>query len=293
MVDCERLKPTASHAIFKLVFIDSHSGFALPKGYSVVAKDGKTRFALPDVVIVERGISELSIALYCTDTGSQANGFAAGDIVQIASPMREVVSAVNTTVSIGGNAIEDDVAYANRIYLAPSAWSVAGSFDAYEYFALSAHSSIDSVAVLSPTPNHIDIHVLMRDNQQPTPELLALVESACNGQKRRPIGDVVRAIAAEPVFYATTVHVQIYSDMQSMATSTVDTVRTKVNTLLTKWQRQLGRDVVPQSITAEAQVLNAVYLATTPLAFHSIAKHQYPVITLEDVTFEIVNERTD
>ncbi len=293
LVDCERLKPTASSATFEAVFTNNHGGFTLPKGFSVLAKDGKTVFETKSDIIIERNEASLSLTLYCNKTGPQANGFRAGDINQISAPINQLKSLVNTTISVGGSNEESNDNFRERIYLAPSGFSSAGPFEAYEYFARSAHPSISRVKVLSPKPNYIDIYVLLYDEQTPSQEILNIVEAYCNAQKRRPIGDVVKALAAEPNRMTTSMHLEIYTDMQSMAASTVTTVRSKLNTLTSRWRSQLGRDVVPEALTAEAQVLQAVYLATTPLEFKKIAPHQFPVVTIEDITYEIVDERTE
>ncbi|HIF9333067.1 TPA: baseplate J/gp47 family protein [Photobacterium damselae] len=294
LVDCERLKPTASHAMFEFEFVDGHGGGDIPKGFAMVAKDGKTVFISLETVQVPRGTRTLLLPLYCDHVGPQANNFAAGSITQISAPIPSLIqSVINTTMSIGGSNEESDSSYAERIYLAPSAFSVAGPFDAYEYFARSVHPSIINVKVLSPEPNHIDIYILLRDQQVPSQTLLDDVKAFCNQQKRRPIGDVISVMAAVPDHVSTSVHLKIYADMQSMATNTVSAVRDKLNALTKKWMTQLGRDVVPQALTAEAQVLNAVYLAETSLTFRAIAQHQYPVVTVTDITYEIVDERTE
>lgn len=294
LVDCERLKPTASHAMFEFTFTDNHNGGEIPKGFAMIAKDGKTVFVLTQAVQIPRGIQAQSIALYCNKVGPQGNNFSAGSITQISAPIPSLIKAVvNTTISIGGSDEESDSSYAERIYLAPSAFSTAGPFEAYEYFARSVHPSIINVKVLSPEPNHIDIYILLKDQQVPSQALLDEVKAFCNAQKRRPIGDLLNVMAAIPDHMSTTVHLKIYADMQSMATNTVSAVKDKLNALTRKWMTQLGRDVVPQALTAEAQVLNAVYLATTPLEFRAIAQHQYPVVTVTDITYEIVDERTE
>jgi phage-related baseplate assembly protein len=231
LVDCERLKPTASHCPFEGIFTPNHGGFELPKGFSVLAKDGKTVFATQEALTIPRGEVSRLLTLYCTQTGPQANGFRAGDINQISAPLPQVKSLINTTISVGGSKEESNDNYRERIYLAPSGFSSAGPFEAYEYFARSAHPSISRVKVLSPEPNHIDIYVLLYDEQTPSQAILDIVEAYCNAQKRRPIGDLVKAKAAEPNHVGTTMHLQIYTDMQSMATSTVTTVRNKLDVL--------------------------------------------------------------
>ena len=293
LVDCERLKPTSANSEFLFTFLSDHRGFDIPKGFVLLAQDGKTIFHTNKAHPIARGISTQTLVLYAQQVGPGANSFAAGEISQISKPMAEIVSAVNTTISVGGSDKESDESYAERIYLAPSGFSSAGPYDAYEYFARSAHPGIARVKVLSPEPNHIDIYVRMKDDSLPSQAILDEVEAYCSAQKRRPIGDRVKAKAAQPYHMDTTLHISIYANMQSMATSTVTAVRTKVNALTARWTMQLGRDVVPQDLTSEAQVMQAVYLATTPLEFKAIAPHQYPVITVSDITYDIVDEQVE
>ncbi|MBE8578703.1 baseplate J/gp47 family protein [Vibrio sp. OPT18] len=293
LVDCERLDPTSASSDFLFTFKPEHRGFSVPKGFSVLARDGKTIFITLEEHVIAPGTLTQSLILYAQHVGPEANGFMAGEIAQISKPMTEIVSAVNVTISVGGSYKESDESYSERIYLAPSGFSSAGPYDAYEYFARSAHPGIARVKVLSPEPNHIDIYVRMRDDSIPSKAILDTVEAYCSAQKRRPIGDLVKAKAAEPYHVNTTMNLQIYSNMQSMATSTVSAARSKIDALTGSWQMQLGRDVVPESLTSEAQVMQAVYLATTPLEFKAIAQYQYPVITVSDITYDIVDEQVE
>lgn len=293
LVDCERLKPTQSSAEFQFTFTENHSGFEIPQGFAMLAKDGKTLFHTNVAFLISRGETHKVIPLYAQHTGPSANGFMAGDIAQISKPTPGIVSVVNITISAGGSNEESDESYAERIYLAPSAFSSAGPYDAYEYFARSAHTSIAKAKVLSPKPNYIDIYIRLKSDEVPGQSILDAVEESCNDIKRRPIGDIVSAKAAEPYRASTTVHLLIYSNMQSMATSTVEAVRARLNALTDTWKKQLGRDIVPEALTSEAQVMQAVYLATTPLEFHAIAQHQYPVVTITDITYDIVDEQVE
>lgn len=293
LVDCERLQATAAHSIFEFLFQDGHGGFTLVKGWSVITKNGKAAFSLNADVHVVRDTDTAKLVLYCTHTGEDGNGFFAGDIAQIAQPNKNIISVSNVNLSLGGSDKEQDDQYRNRIHLAPSAFSCAGPFEAYEYFAHSAHQDIVNVAVLSPEPNHINIYILLKDQQVPTSELLKLVESACNDKKRRPIGDVVTAFAAEARIVNASIHLKIYSDMQTMAQVTVEKAKQEVERIALNWQRKLGKDIVPQDLTAPLQMLNVVYLASTDLLFTELAKHQYPAVTIENVTYEIVNETTE
>lgn len=293
LVDCERLKPTSANAMFEFVFKDGHSGFVIPAGYRVIAQDGKTIFTLLANERIEVGATSKLIALFCTKNGSVGNGFFAGDISQIANSNENIISVSNVTLSMGGSDKESDDSYRHRIYLAPSAFSSAGPFDAYEYFARSAHQDIIDVTVLSPEPNTINIYILLKNQQVPSSELLRKVESICNDKKRRPIGDVVRALAAEPYRVTASAHLKIYTDMQSMAQSAIEKAEQEITKLTESWQRKLGKDIVPQALTSPLQVFSAVYLATTSLEFHALAQHQYPVVTIENLTYEIINETTE
>ncbi|WP_367971618.1 baseplate J/gp47 family protein [Vibrio scophthalmi] len=292
-VDCERLKPTPASSDFLFTFKAEHRGFTIRKGFNILARDGKTIFQTIADEVIEAKKTSSTLTLYAQEVGPNANGFMAGEIAQISKPMSDIVSAVNTTISVGGSLEESNESYAERIYLAPSGFSSAGPFDAYEYFARSAHPGIARVKVLSPEPNHIVIYIRMRDGSLPSQAILDAVEAFCSDQKRRPIGDLVKVKAAEPYHVSTTVHLEIYSNMQSMAASTVTAVKSKLDTLTARWQLQLGKDILPENLTSEAQVMQAVYRATTPLEFKAIAQHQYPVIAVSDITFDIVDEQVE
>jgi len=136
----------------------------IPKGTRVRTADRKVVFETTEDGFI-RGTPSGSTARNTAvlilarsqQTGDLTNRYVADSINAIidppASPIE--VKVTNTTISSGGVGDETDDRLRSRIKLAPAAFSVAGSIEAYRYFALSASPFIQDIGVVSPDPNSV------------------------------------------------------------------------------------------------------------------------------------------
>lgn len=68
----------------------------------------------------------MEVAATCTETGSAGNGLTAGELSTMVDPVPYVASVANTATTEGGAEIESDADLAERVFLAPGAYSTAG-----------------------------------------------------------------------------------------------------------------------------------------------------------------------
>ncbi len=116
-----------------------------------------TSFAT-ELAILQAGAIFVDIPAECTVAGEAYNGYLIGDINRLVDLIPFIDSVKNIIATHNGNDGEPypeedggigDEHYRERIRLAPTALSVAGPKDAYEYHAKSADASIADVAIIS------------------------------------------------------------------------------------------------------------------------------------------------
>ncbi len=181
----ERLGESSASTVIQLNFTEGHISTVVPQGWQMLATDGETIFECLDDHIVDPDDTTVLANFACTTTGVDGNGFIAGQISTIVTnDIDGLESAANVTTSQGGAPAEDDDAFAYRIWLAPSSWSACGPYDAYEYFALSASSSIASVSIWTPAPNEVYISAILLDGTLPEQPIKDAILAECSGEKR-------------------------------------------------------------------------------------------------------------
>lgn len=290
LVETPRLEPAAAATDILFTFAVGAGAFVVAAGYQIMASDQQTIFTTTQALPIADGTTNASTTAIATVTGTAGNGFLPGEIATPVTSDARVVSVANTTTSSGGAEAEEDDPYRERIYLAPSQFSVAGPSDAYEYFARSASAAIKDVSVDSPAPNEIVITAVMAGGEQTTTAVNDAMLEAVNPRNRRPLGDLVSIGQSEPVEAQGEMTIQIYRGKQAQAESIEATARERINILLARWRERLGRDIVPEALTAVAQQLDGVYRATTTITYKQLSKIQFPRVTLTKINIELVDE---
>lgn len=111
--------------------------------------------------------------------------------------------------------IEDLERYRERIQLSLEAYSTAGPYGAYAFYALSASLDVRDAGVYGPEselvdPGHVAVYVLSRlGDGTPAPSLLAAVTAALSPSDRRPLTDYVHVLAPTIVPFAATVVIEV------------------------------------------------------------------------------------
>lgn len=292
-VDCPRLPASAALTTLLLTFKAGHGAFVLEPGFTVRAVDGKSLFATTEAVAVSALQSTVAVVATCLAPGAAANGFLPGEIKEVVVGHPNVVTASNIEVSQGGSEIESNDRYRQRIYLAPSKFSVAGPYDAYEYFALTANGAISSVKVWSPTPNDISICALMTGGESTTEAIKDAIEEVVTDDKVRPLGDRITVEDAEQVHSTGTFILEIFNDYKAQANAIEAQFDAALTSTLARWKALLGRDIVPEALTGLGQRLQGVYRCTTTLPWRPLERHQNPVVTVEAINVVVVAENSE
>ncbi|MCE9730652.1 baseplate assembly protein [Pectobacterium sp. IFB5596] len=176
-----------------------------------------------------------------------------------------ITPADNSTLPPTPALMESDSDFRLRIQQSFEGLSVAGSVGAYQYHGRSADGRVADVSVISPSPASVTVSVLSREgNGSASPELVAIVAAALNGEDVRPVADRVTVQSAAIVPYKIDATLYLYPGPEK------EPVRAAAEQKLKAYisaQHRLGRDIRRSAIYAALHVegVQRVEL-TTPAA---------------------------
>ena len=288
LVDVTRL--TASSAMTTLKFTLSEvqpSVVIIPEGIRVSPGNGEILFATTESVEIQSGDREAVVTAECTESGTQGNGFVAGQIRKLIDPFPYEMTVENISESYGGSDTENDENFRERIQIAPESYSVAGPSGAYEYWARSAHQDIIDVAVIGPPdtePGNVNIYPLMINGDLPTQEILDAVFEVCNAEDKRPDTDFVHVLSPEAVNFELNVRYWIDRKRATQAVQIQNAVEAAVNGWVT-WQRsKLGRDLNPSELNHRMVAAGAKRTEIISPDFKVLTASQVAIMTSKTLT---------
>lgn len=242
---------------------------AIPKGTRVSA-GGSIYFATDEYEEIPAGGSTVDVPATCTDAGTEGNDLAAGDLTTMVDPLPYVASVVNTTATEGGTDVESDDDLAERIYLAPGAYSTAGPEDGYLFHAKQFNPSIgDVVATSNQAAGTVDIVFIMADGKTPGTEMINGLKEYLSGRTRRPMTDLVNVSAPAEVTYTVDLTYYINRSDSARAVAIQEAVQTAVADYLT-WQRTIGRDINPSKLVALVMAAGAKRVTVTAPTYTTV-----------------------
>ena len=242
---------------------------AIPKGTRVSA-GGSVYFATDEYAEIPAGGSTVDVPATCTDAGTEGNDLAAGDLTIMVDPLPYVASVVNTTATEGGTDVESDDDLAERIYLAPGAYSTAGPEDGYLFHAKQFNPSIgDVVATSNQAAGTVDIVFIMSDGKTPGAEMINGLKEYLNGKTRRPMTDLVNVSAPAEVTYTVDLTYYINRSDSARAVAIQEAVQAAVADYLT-WQRTIGRDINPSKLVALVMAAGAKRVTVTAPTYTTV-----------------------
>jgi phage-related baseplate assembly protein len=224
------------------------SAVTIPAGTRVTNGDD-LYFATDETAEIPIGQTTVDVAATCTDDGESGNGLIAGALNILVDPVAYVASVTNTTTTSGGSEIESDEDFAERIYLAPSGYSVAGPRDAYKYHTKSYSSSIGDVEVSSPKACEVEVRFLLANTDLPTASLIAEVQDYLDDDKIRPLTDHLTVLAPTAQTFDINLSYYINKSDTDKAVSIQTAVLQAVANYITWQTGTIGRDINPSVLT--------------------------------------------
>lgn len=273
LVAVERLPAAHAGCTVRFTLIAGHGVVLIPAGTRVATSDNKMIFETPDDVAVSPGTNQVDILVTAQTEGKAGNGYSVGKVTKILDPLAFVSTVHNLDVTGGGSDEETDEQLRERVRLAPSQFSTAGSRGAYEYHAKSANAAITDVSISSPIPGTVLIVPLTESGETPQ-QVITDVYGVCSAEKVRPLTDTVIVAAAVRVDYEITINVTILEDRD--ATTAWTEILNSLNEYAIGKRRKLGLDVVRSQILKIAKI-ESVYdvEVLTPAANVEISAGEY------------------
>ena len=166
-------------------------------------------------------------------------------------PIPYVASVTNTTATEGGAEIESDDDLAERVFLAPGAYSTAGPEDGYLYHAKAYSAAIgDVVATSDQAAGTVDIVFIMADGSTPGEEMIEGLEGYLQGKTIRPMTDLVRVAAPQEVQYTINLTYYINQSDANRELEIKAAVEAAVQEYITWQESTIGRDLNPDKLVA-------------------------------------------
>ena len=220
----------------------------IPEGTRVTAGDG-VYFATDEYAEVAAGEKYADVSCTCESAGEIGNDYVPGALEIIVDPVPYVESVVNTTKSEGGSGEESEESFRERIFLAPSSYSVAGPADAYEYWVKQYNSAaIEDVKIYEPVEAVVDIQILLQGGALPS-------ETFCSGCLQYlkdnpiiPLTDNNYVLPPDVVKYDLKATYYIARSDINNVKSIQESIEGAKDTYL-NWQRtKIGRDLNPDAL---------------------------------------------
>ena len=235
---------------------------------------------------IPAGSLTVDVLAECTATGNAGNGLAPGEVSTIVDPVPYITSAVNQNTTEGGADVENDESLAERVYLAPGAYSTAGPEDGYLYHAKKYNAAIgDVVATSDHEAGQVDIVFIMADGSKPGAAMISGLQAYLSGKTIRPMTDKLTVKAPEEVTYSINLTYYINRSDSARAVAIQAAVAQAVEEYKT-WQRTIGRDVNPSQLAAMVMEAGAKRVTVTAPTFAAVAATKVAALTgLATVTY--------
>ena len=242
----------------------------IPQG-TRVSTAGSIYFATDLYAEIPAGSTTVDVPATCTVAGTDGNGLAIGELATIVDPIPYVASVSNTTATEGGAEIESDADLAERVFLAPGAYSTAGPEDGYIYHAKAYSPAVGDVEATSDQEaGTVDIVFIMADGSTPGEEMIEGMEGYLQGKTIRPMTDLVRVAAPEEVQY--TINLTYYINRSDSAKAvTIQAAVAQAVEDYKVWQRAIGRDINPSKLVAMVMEAGAKRVTMTAPTYTAVA----------------------
>ena len=256
LLDVERneAKNSLTTLRFTLASVQS-SNIIIPLNTKV--SDGNYTFQTTEVTQIVAGQLTVDVGAESVISGDETNNISIDRINQFIDVIPYVEKVSNLTDTSGGANTESDDSYKKRIALAPSSFSVAGPYESYKFWALTANQNIIDVAVVNKEERTqdiqyagvVEVYPLIKSGQPATVEILGQVLEILSNKKVRPLTDKVETLAPIQVDYTIDLKYYIHTDDGANANIIQSKVSNAVQDFI-KWQyEKLGRDINPSELT--------------------------------------------
>lgn len=268
---------------FTLSVVKAHAvsvptGTRATNGNGIYFKTTEYAEALP-------GADHVDVPAICTVQGIEGNDLLPGQINILVDPLPYIQSVGNITTTEGGAATESDESLAERVYLVPSSYSVAGPSDAYVYWAKTYNANIGSVRPTTPSPGVVALYILMEDGTIPETEMVQGLEAYLRNIGRRPMTDLVTVGPPEIVTFDICLTYYINQSDRAKAITIQQEVLNAVNDYLLWQTSEIGRDINPDELIQRIKTAGGKRVELTAPVFSVVADTQVAQCAAQMITY--------
>ncbi len=242
-------------------------------------------FATTEVGEIKAGQETVAIQAQCTELGEKGNGYLPGEISRMVDTIPFVDTATNIKETAGGADEETDDHLADRVYHAPSAYSVAGPADAYAYYAKAANPLIEDVYVSSPAPTEVEVRLSVQGGKLPSEELITSVTEYLSARDRRPLTDKVKVLAPDTVTYNIDLTYYIADAQKAVALEIQKKVQDAIESYILWQNSKIGKDINPSYLTHLIVAAGARRVEINEPVHTVVEKTAIPQIGTKTVTY--------
>lgn len=242
----------------------------IPVGTRATNGDG-VYFQTLEYAEVAPGDLSVDVVAECTVDGVEGNDLVPGQINILVDPVAYVESVANTDTSDGGADLETDESLAERTFLAPSSYSVAGPDDAYVYWTKTCNSSIGSVMVTSPEPCEVEIYILMEDGTIPEASVVNGLQAYLADGNIRPLTDQVTVKTPEVKKFSVDLTYYINRSDSASASTIQQQVTAAIAEYVTWQTTEIGKDINPSELIKRVIAAGAKRVEVVSPVFTTVA----------------------
>lgn len=243
-------------------------------------------FATDAEIVIPAGNTSATVKATCQTAGEVGNGYIPGTINTLVdtSGLGYVASVTNTDTSEGGTDTETDLKLRQDAFEAPETYSVAGPSGAYEALAKQYSSAIIDAKTTVPSACAVNLRVLMTGGTLPNEAFLTDLQNYLGADTRRPMTDSLTVAAPDTIAYNIALTYYIDSSDAGNAQTIQTAVNAAVQSYISWQQGALGRDIVPDRLTAAVINAGAKRVTITSPTFTQVADTAVAQIGTQNVT---------
>jgi len=220
----------------------------VPAGTRVTDASGTLVWETTEDAYIPIGATYIDVAIRCQTTGVVGNGYAIGQINTLVDLYDYCDGVENTTVSDDGADEASDEEFYELMKSSQDAFSTAGAYGGYIYWAKQVSTEIADVVANSPEACQVNLYALMNTGRIAGTEIKAAILAACSADSVRPLTDYVSVADPDVVSYDIDLTYYIPTN-STLSSSEIEAAVDAAVKEYVAWQcGKLGRDINPSKL---------------------------------------------
>jgi len=261
------------------------SVISIPQGTRVTTQNADIYFATDEYAEIPIGESYVDVHCSALTDGIAGNDIPAGALSIMVDPVAYVATCENLEATSGGTDRESDESLADRAYLVPANYSVAGPETAYEYWVKTAYPELGDAKITSPSACVVDIRVIGKNGELLSEDVCQTIEDYIINEGVIPLTDQVSVSSPEIVTYNVDLTYYI-NRSDALSAADIQAAVEQAVTEYTNWQSgRIGRDIEPGKLIELCMAAGAKRVVVNSPAFAAVAGTAIPQLGTKTITY--------